>query len=156
MFGDLRTFDTEKLRGFVAIEFDAKIGDVTVGADQLAIDVDGAAQPDRSALISSARFSLATSTKKARPRLSETEPCCCIRIRSALRVTRHEAVVAELGDLEPRVIVVREVRQRFVDFLEVRVRTRNLAMQLLRRLEGSFHDLGWECVQLGTAREQAA
>src|ERR1700676_4854922 len=60
--------------------------------------------------------------------------------RSALRVARHEAVVADFGDLEPLVAIVREGRQGVVDLLEIWVGGSDFAVQLLRRLEGRFHD----------------
>src|SRR5207249_10395416 len=75
--------------------------------------------------------------------------------RSALRVARHEVVIADFGDLEPLISVVRERGQRFVNLLEVRVGGRDFGVQLLCRLETGLHDLRRERMQLGAGRKQA-
>ena len=63
------------------------------------------------------------------------------RRRSALRVTRHEVVVADFGDLEPLVAGARERRQQFMELLEVRIGGRDFVVQFPCRLEARFHDL---------------
>ena len=53
------------------------------------------------------------------------------KTRSAARMADHEGVVAELGDLEPLVAVLGEVRHRVVDLLERLVGRRDLGVQIL-------------------------
>src|ERR1700754_3038311 len=59
---------------------------------------------------------------------------------SGLRVTRHEVVVADLGDLEPLIAGAREGAQRFKELLEIGIAGSDLVLQLSRGLEACFHD----------------
>src|ERR1700720_2935605 len=80
----------------------------------------------------------------------------CFRRPSALRVTRHEVVVTDFGDLEPLVAVVGKVGQRFIDLLEIGIARSNLAVQFLRRPQGGLHDRRREGMQFRAVREQPA
>src|SRR5882757_113090 len=89
------------------------------------------------------KTALTRSTNSARKNPEQIAPGRAFRFivqTSALRIARHEGIVAEFGDLEPLVPLVREVGQRFVDLLEIGICCRYFAVQFFRRLEARLHD----------------
>src|SRR5438552_8181971 len=81
-----------------------------------------------------------TARKRITPKLSLRGFHLLKRSRSTLRIARHEAVVTELGYLEPLVPVGRESVHRLQYLLEVRIGRGSFGVQFLRRLQVGLHD----------------